>query len=108
MFEERRERRQMEEFIEEVEEEEEEEWLMEGVMFDPYMHGELFFDPQLGHHGVMYNGRWHPVEYMNGSWAFAHPRRFGVPRRYQPQNLMPPQVQGYGGGYNQQAQGGYG
>jgi hypothetical protein len=76
-----------------------EEWLMEGQMFDPYMHGQMFFDPVLGHHGVMYNGMWHPLDFVNGSWMFAHPSRFGVPRNYQPQNLQPPQTAGYGGGY---------
>jgi hypothetical protein len=77
----------------------EEEWLMEGQMFDPYQHGQMFFDPVLGHHGVMYNGLWHPLDFVNGAWMFAHPSRFGVPRNYQPQNLLPPQAAGYGGGY---------
>ena len=91
----------------------EEEWEMENQFFDPYMHGEMFYDPFLNHHGVMYNGMWHPLDYVNGNWVFAHPSRFGVPRYYQPQNLQPPQVPGYGGypqqgNYNQnQSQGPY-
>ncbi len=100
MFEERREERfERDMFLAE------EEWEMEGMFFDPYSHGDMYFDPVLGHHGVMYNGRWHPLDSVNGNWQFAHPSRFGVPRNYRPQNLMPPQAPSYGGGYPQQ--GGY-
>jgi len=89
----------------------EERWEMEGMMFDPFLHGDMFFDPMLGHHGVMYNGMWHPLDFVNGNWMFMHPAQFGVPRGYQPRNLMPPQGPGYGGGgYSQQGydQQGYG
>jgi hypothetical protein len=113
-FEEREEREEWrerrEEYLEEREEFlEEEEWELEGGMYDPYRHGEMFFDPSLGHHGVMYNGVWHPLEFSNGSWIFVHPRRYNVPRRYQPRNLMPPQQPGFATGFGQPpAQGGYG
>lgn len=93
-------------------------WEMEGMMFDPFMHGDMFFDPMLGCHGVMYNGMFQPLDFMNGNWTFVHPSRFNMPRGYMPQNMMPPQIGGYGqppmqggympqGGYGQ-AQGGYG
>ena len=87
----------------------EERWEMEGAMFDPYLHGELFYDPFLSAHGVMYNGIWHPLEPANGGWMFAHPARYNMPRYYQPQNLMPPQMPGMQGDqYAQQNPGGYG
>lgn len=87
-------------------------WEMEGTCYDPFLHGDMFFDPYLGHHGLMYNGMWHPLDYVNGNWMFVHPSRFNVPRNYQPQNLQPPQFQQAGypqqGGYGQQpVQGGY-
>jgi RNA polymerase subunit RPABC4/transcription elongation factor Spt4 len=100
----------------------EEIWEMEGMMYDPFMHGDMFFDPMLGCHGVMWNGMWHPLEFGNGGWTFVHPSRYRMPRGYVPQNMMPPQFSGYGqaplqggyapqggypGGYGQ-AQGGYG
>jgi hypothetical protein len=113
--EERREWRQMER-LEEREMLAEEEWELEGMMFDPYLHGDLLFDPALGCHGVMYNGMWRPLDFVNGSWVFVHPSRYRMPRAYRPQNLMPPQMQGgyppqgqYQGGYGQgPMQGGYG
>src|SRR5207237_1214001 len=91
-------------------------WEMEGAFYDPPLHGDMYFDPRLGHHGVMYNGLWHPLDFVDGNWVFAHPARFGVPRNYRPQNLQPPQGPGSGGayGYSQQPgaygqpQGGYG
>lgn len=103
----------------------EEIWEMEGMMYDPYSHGDMFFDPMLGCHGVMWNGMWHPLDMINGSWMFVHPSRYNMNRGYIPQNMMPPQVSGYGqgpmqggyppqggysrqqGGYVQQGQGGY-
>jgi double zinc ribbon protein len=86
----------------------EERWELEGAFYDPFQHGDLYFDPVLGHHGVRYNGIWHPLDFINGNWVFVHPSRFGVPRNYQPQNLQPPQGPGYGGGYGQPQPGGYG
>jgi hypothetical protein len=93
----------------------EEVWEMEGMMFDPFMHGDMFFDPMLGCHGVMWNGMFHPLDFMNGNWMFVHPSRFSMPRGYMPQNRMPPQIGGYGqppmpGGYAPQGgyAGGYG
>jgi DNA-directed RNA polymerase subunit M/transcription elongation factor TFIIS len=85
-------------------------WEMEGMMFDPLMYGDMFFDPMLGCHGVMYNGMFHPLDYMNGNWTFVHPSRFNMPRGYMPQQMLPPQIGGYGqppmgGGY--MPQGGY-
>src|SRR5713101_8225875 len=88
------------EWREEIYEEEAWEWGMEGMFWDPYQHGDLLFDPVLGHHGVMYNGTWHPLDYDNGSWVFVHPRRFGMPRNYRPQNMLPPQQSAYGSGYS--------
>ena len=96
-FEVRQEIRQEERFLAE------ERWEMEGAMFDPYMHGDIFYDPFLSAHGVMYNGMWHPLEYGNGGWMFTHPARYNMPRYYQPQSLMPAQMPGYPGG----SQGGY-
>jgi hypothetical protein len=100
-LEEREEEEEREEWRECREEYFEEEWELEGSYFDPYRHGELFFDPGYGHHGVIYNGVWHPVEYVDGSWVFVHPRRYGVPRYYRPGNLMPPRQAGYGTTYGQ-------
>lgn len=98
MFEEREERRERQEYLEEREEFlEEMEWEMEGSYYDRYAHGDLFFDPALGHHGVFYNGVWHPLDYRDGSWVFVHPRLYNVPRGYQPTGVMPPQQPGYGG-----------
>ena len=102
-FEVRQEIRQEERFLAE------ERWEMEGAMFDPYLHGEIFYDPFLSAHGVMYNGMWHPLESANGGWMFTHPARYNMPRYYQPQNLLPPQMPGMQGGqYAQQNPGGYG
>jgi hypothetical protein len=95
MMEEHEEREEWEERREEYYEEEA--WGMEGMYFDPYRHGELYYDPALGHHGVMYDGRWHPLDYRDGAWVFAHPRHFGVPRNYRPRDLMPPRQAGFGG-----------
>jgi len=73
------------------------EWEMEGSYYDPYHHGDLYYDPALGHHGVIYRGVWHPLEYRNGDWVFAHPHRYGVPRNYRPRDLSAPRQAGYGG-----------
>jgi hypothetical protein len=95
-IEEHREREWREELYEE--QEEAWEWGMEGEFYDPYRHGDLFFDPSVRQHGVMYNGMWHPLAYDNGAWVFVHPRRYGLPRNYRPHHLTPPQSS-YGGGY---------
>jgi hypothetical protein len=91
----------------------EEEFLFDGMFYDPFTHGDIFFDPALGHHGIFSQGRWQPMDFINGNWNFVHPRQFNVPRNYQPQNLQPAQMPGmgggYGGGYSQNSydQGGY-
>ncbi len=91
----------------------EEEFLFGGMSYDPFTHGDIFFDPMLGHHGIFSQGRWQPMDFINGNWNFVHPRQFNVPRNYQPQNLQPAQMPGmggsYGGGYSQNSydQGGY-
>lgn len=116
MFEEAEERREWRQ-MERMEAQEmilaEEMWEMEGMMYDPFLHGNLTFDPMLGCHGVMFNGMFHPLDFVNGGWAFVHPARVNMPRMYQPQGLLPPQGNfgpPMGGGFGQQApyQGGYG
>jgi hypothetical protein len=76
-------------------------WEMEGSYYDPYSHGEMFYDPAYGHHGVLYQGAWHPLEYQGGNWIFTHPHRYRLP-----QNLAAPQQIDYRS-YNQSPQSRY-
>jgi hypothetical protein len=83
-------------------------WELEGSYYDPYSHGDMFYDPQYGNHGVMYAGMWHPLEYQDGNWIFVHPHRFRLPRNYRPGNLTAPQPANYNVGYGQTPQSTYG